>query len=181
MGRDGLFGGLSANQLLVRKRNRRIQTTNSFHWLIKYPNLIRGLVPTAINQLWVSDISYWKLKNNHVYINFVTDTYSHKIVGYHLAYTLEASASIRASCDGSLSPKQRAITHQSDRKIQYCSAACLKLLQDNKIKISLAESVDPMENAMAEMEIGIIKDEYLDGYDIETIKDAKELLKVYWT
>ena len=180
MGRDGLFGVLSANQLLVRKRKRRIQTTNSFHWLRKYPNLIRGLVPTAINQLWVSDITYWKLKNNHVYISFVTDAYSHKIVGYHVADTLEASASIRAlqmalSALGAESHLQ--LTHHSDRGIQYCSAAYIKLLQDNNIKISMTESGDPLENAIAERINGIIKDEYLDGYDIETIKDAKELLK----
>ena len=49
MGRDCLFNLLSANKLLVRKHKRKIQTTNSFHWLRKYPNLIRDLVPTAPN------------------------------------------------------------------------------------------------------------------------------------
>ena len=58
MGRDALFNMLSANHLLVRKRKRRIQTTNSYHWLRKYPNLIREFTPTTINQLWVSDITY---------------------------------------------------------------------------------------------------------------------------
>ena len=58
MGRDALFNMLSANHLLVRKRKRRIQTTNSYHWLRKYQNLIREFTPTTINQLWVSDITY---------------------------------------------------------------------------------------------------------------------------
>lgn len=75
---------------LVRKRKRRIRTTNSYHWLRKYPNLIREFIPTAINQLWVSDITYWKLKENYVYISFITDAYSHKIVGYQVAETMEA-------------------------------------------------------------------------------------------
>jgi len=88
IGRDGLFSLLSANHLLVRKRKRRIQTTQSFHWLRKYPNLIREFVPSAPNQLWVSDITYWKINGNHVYISFITDAYSHKIVGYHVAETL---------------------------------------------------------------------------------------------
>lgn len=51
MGRDALFDLLSANNLLVRKRKRKIKTTQSFHWLRKYPNLIRDFVPTAPNQL----------------------------------------------------------------------------------------------------------------------------------
>ena len=60
MGRDSLFDLLSSNNLLVRKRKRRIHTTQSFHWLRKYSNLIRDFVPTGPNQLWVSDITYWK-------------------------------------------------------------------------------------------------------------------------
>jgi transposase InsO family protein len=180
IGRDGLFNLLSANHLLIRKRRRTIQTTNSYHWLRKYPNLIREFVPTAINQLWVSDITYWKLKNKHVYISFVTDAYSHKIVGYHVADTLEAIESIRAlqmALSALRAESHLQLTHHSDRGIQYCSAAYVKLLQDYKIKISMTESGDPLENAIAERVNGIIKEEYLDGYDIETIKDAKELLK----
>ena len=80
----------------VRRRKRRIKTTNSFHWLRKYPNLIRGFIPTAINQLWVSDITYWKLEKDPVYISFITDVYSHKIVGYQVADTMEAIESVRA-------------------------------------------------------------------------------------
>jgi len=80
MGRDALFALLSANCLLIRRRKRRICTTNSYHWLRKYPNIIRGFTPMAINQLLVSDITYWKLNEIHVYISFVTDAYSHKIV-----------------------------------------------------------------------------------------------------
>ena len=57
MGRDALFNMLADNHLLIRKRKRRIQTTNSYHWLRKYPNLIKNLVPTSCNQLWVSDIT----------------------------------------------------------------------------------------------------------------------------
>ncbi len=97
MGRDALFTLLSANHLLVRKRKRRIQTTNSYHWLRKYPNLIKEFVPTAPNQLWVSDITYWKINTaEHLYISFITDAYSHRIVGYHVAETLETIESIQA-------------------------------------------------------------------------------------
>jgi len=96
IGRDGLFDLLSSNHLLVRKRKRKIQTTNSYHRLRKYPNLIREMNPTAINQLWVSDITYWKLKQGHLYISFITDVYSHKIIGYHVGKTMETNKSIHA-------------------------------------------------------------------------------------
>lgn len=180
IGRDALFNMLSANYLLVRKRKRRIQTTNSYHWLRKYPNLIREFVPTAINQLWVSDITYWKLKEDHVYISFITDAYSHKIVGYQVAETLEAIESIHAlqmALSALEAESNLQLTHHSDRGIQYCSHAYVKLLQDYNIKISMTENGDPLENAIAERVNGIIKDEYLETYDIENIKEAKELLQ----
>ena len=180
MGRDVLFNLLSANHLLVRRRKRRIRTTNSFHWLRKYPNLIRGFVPTAINQLWVSDITYWKLEENPVYISFITDAYSHKIVGYQVADTMEAIETVRAlqmaiSSLGAERPLN--LLHHSDRGIQYCSQSYIKLLKENGIQISMTENGDPLENAIAERVNGIIKDEYLDNYQVSTINQAKELLK----
>ena len=180
MGRDGLFNLLSANHLLVRRRKRRIKTTNSFHWLRKYPNLIRGFVPTAINQLWVSDITYWKLEENPAYISFITDAYSHKIVGYQVADTMEAIETVRAlqmaiSSLGAERPVN--LIHHSDRGIQYCSQSYIKLLKQNGIQISMTENGDPLENAIAERVNGIIKDEYLDNYKVSSLNEAKELLK----
>jgi transposase InsO family protein len=181
MGRDALFAMLSANQMLVRRRKRRIQTTNSFHWLRKYPNLIRNLIPTAPNQLWVSDITYWKINTGeHLYISFITDVYSHKIVGYQVAQTLEAIESINAlqmALSALRAESHLNLIHHSDRGIQYCSHAYVKLLQDYNIEISMTENGDPLENAVAERINGIIKDEYLEAYEINCLKDAKELLK----
>ena len=180
MGRDALFELLSANYLLVRKCKRRIQTTNSYHWLRKYPNLIREFVPTAINQLWVSDITYWKINTNkHVYISFITDAYSHKIVGYHVAESLESMETIKAlkmALSDLRSESHLQLVHHSDRGVQYCHQDYVKLLQDYKIKISMTENGDPLENALAERVNGIIKEEYLQDYTVNTISEAKEVL-----
>ena len=181
MGRDALFDLLSANHLLIRKRKRKIQTTNSSHWLRKYSNLIKEFVPTNINQLWVSDITYWKINTNkHVYISFITDTYSHKIVGHHVSETLDATESIKA-LKMALSAieeteSKSSLIHHSDRGIQYCSSGYVKLLQDNNIEISMTENGDPLENAIAERVNGIIKDEYLESYQVNNIEDARALL-----
>jgi len=181
MGRDALFDLLSSNHLLVRKRKRRIQTTQSFHWLRKYPNLIREFIPTGPNQLWVSDITYWKINGGHVYISFITDAYSHKIVGFHLAKTLEAVESVQAlkmalsglfmEPDGHFQ-----LIHHSDRGVQYCSSEYVKLLQDNDIKISMTENGDPLENALAERLNGILKDEYLNDSQVTSIEEARMVL-----
>ncbi len=181
IGRDALFNMLSANHLLIRKRKRRIQTTNSYHWLRKYPNLIREFVPTAPNQLWVSDITYWKINTGeHLYISFITDTYSHKIVGYQVAESMEAIQSVYAlqmALSALRAESHLNLIHHSDRGIQYCSHTYVKILKDNNIKISMTEKGDPLENAVAERINGIIKDEYLETYDIGNLKEAKKMLK----
>ena len=181
IGRDGLFDLLAANQMLVRKRKRRIQTTYSNHWLRKYPNLIKDFIPKGIEQLWVSDITYWKIKTGeHMYISLITDAYSRKIVGYNVASTMEAVESINAlqmalSSLGDARPLQ--LTHHSDRGIQYCSSKYVKLLQDYGIKISMTENGDPLENAIAERVNGILKEEYLEHYEINNLDEAKKQLK----
>lgn len=177
MGRDALFNLLSVNHMLVRKRKRRIITTQSFHWLRKYPNLIRSYTPTSSNQLWVSDITYWEIEGGHVYISFITDAYSHKIVGYHVAKTLKSIETIKAlkMALSELKPNnQHQLIHHSDRGVQYCHHKYVKLLQDNNINISMTENGDPRENAIAERVNGIIKDEYLQAYTVKKIKEAKQ-------
>ena len=178
MGRDALFNVLYINNLLVRKRKRRIRTTNSYHRFRKYPNLIRDKILTSINQLWVSDITYWKIGKKHIYISFITDAYSHKIVGYHVAKTLETKESIKAlkMALENLKKSPNNLIHHSDRGIQYCSNSYVKLLQDYKIKISMTENGDPRENAIAERVNGIIKEEYLQHYIVNNIKEAKGVL-----
>ena len=178
MGRDALFELLAAHHLLIKRRKRRVHTTHSFHWLRKYPNLIRDFVPTGSNQLWVSDITYWRMKDRFIYISFITDAYSHKIVGYQVDETLETASTVRA-LKMALEEATRSIEgliHHSDRGVQYCSQKYVNLLQDNQIQISMTENGDPLENAVAERINGIIKEEYLDCYQIETMEEAKELL-----
>lgn len=177
MGRDALFDLLADNKMLVRKKRRRVYTTNSFHWLKKYPNLIKDFIPEAINQLWVSDITYWKINNHYVYISFITDAYSHKIVGYHLAETLEAVGPVRA-LQMALNQNKTLnnLYHHSDRGIQYCSEEYISLLKNAGIKISMTETGDPLDNAIAERVNGIIKNEYLCCYKANNIIEAQKVL-----
>jgi len=178
MGRDALFDLLQANHLLVRRRKRRIYTTQSFHWLRKYPNTIKRLVPYRPNQLWVSDITYWKIDTGYVYISLITDAFSHKIVGYHLADSLETMQTIKAlkMALEKLPPDHGGLTHHSDRGIQYCSAEYVQLLSSAGIKISMTETGDPRDNAIAERVNGILKEEYLGDYSAGNLEQGRMIL-----
>lgn len=179
MGRDAFFDLLRSGGLLVRKRKRYHVTTNSNHWMKKYPNLIKDMEPMGPNHIWVSDITYWKTKGGHYYISFITDSYSRKIVGYQVAQTMEAIESVYAlkmALKG-LGRGFFVMIHHSDRGSQYCSAGYVKLLRKNNIQISMTENGDPLENAIAERLNGIIKGEYLFDYQINSLKEAKSVLK----
>ena len=181
MGRDALFDLLSVHGMLVRNRKRYIRTTNSHHWLKKYPNLIIGFTPIKPNQLWVSDITYWKTGDVWYYISLITDAYSRKIVGYHLSENLHAEQTIKALNMSLLGLKNHSGTseqliHHSDRGVQYCSSSYVNRLKKKNINISMTQSSDPLENAMAERVNGIIKDEYLLNYQCDNTTDARKQL-----
>lgn len=178
MGRDALFDLLSANKLLVKKRKRRISTTQSHHWLKKYSNLIKDWHPRKPGELWVADITYVSTTAGFLYLSLITDAYSHKIMGYYIADSLEAVHTTKAlkmalqSCEDI--PLQ--LIHHSDRGIQYCSSEYVNLLNNHKIRISMTENGDPLENPVAERINGILKDEYLNHYTITDQTDAMNLL-----
>lgn len=173
--RDRLFTVLENHSLLVRRVRSKRKTTWSDHWMHKYPNLIRTYTPTAPNQLWVSDITYIECRGGFRYLSLVTDAYSHKIVGWNIAGSLNSINALRA-LDMALStlPKNHiGLIHHSDRGIQYCSTAYVEKLRGHHISISMTESGDPLENAVAERVNGILKTEWLYHTDIDTLQALK--------
>lgn len=165
IGRDRFFTLLRNHGLLVKKRKRsRPQTTFSDHWLRKYPNLITGFVPIAANQLWVSDITYIQLDDGFAYLSLITDAYSRKIVGFYVSEDLTAKGCIQALKMALKNKCNSAnLIHHSDRGLQYCSKDYVRLLNKNSIRISMTQSGDPLENALAERVNGILKEELLEG------------------
>lgn len=165
MGRDQLFDLLRFHGLLMRRRRRGIKTTNSHHWLKKYPNLTVDLLPTAAEQLWVSDITYIRTKQGSSYLSLITDAYSRKIMGYALHQTLEATGCMEAlnmaiSQRQSATPAASSLIHHSDRGVQYCCAEYIELLVKENISISMTQNGTPYENALAERINGILKHEF---------------------
>lgn len=179
MGRDQLFDLLRFYGLLIRRRKRRVKTTDSHHWLKKYPNLIVGLVITSPEQLWVCDITYIRTLEGFSYLSLITDAYSRKIVGFALYPTLEAVGCIEA-LEMAVNERKNSspfiLIHHSDRGIQYCSFDYVKILLKSNIAISMTQSGSPYENALAERVNGIIKNEFYPKKVYQNHKEAKKLI-----
>lgn len=174
--------------MLVRRREKYAVTTDSKHWMKKYPNLIRGFDFDHSNMLWVSDITYINVDDYFAYLSLITDAYSHGIVGHELNRTLESEGCVKAlQMAINITPKNQRIglIHHSDRGSQYCSKEYVKLLNDNHIRISMTENGDPYENALAERVNGILKSEWIDHEKYTSFDQAKErisqIIKIYNT
>jgi putative transposase len=162
LGRDRLFDLLDEHKLLIRRRKRKAITTDSRHWMHKWPNQIKELTIIRPEQLWVSDITYIRLDKQWAYLSLVTDAYSRQIMGYSFRTDMSVQG-CREALQMALSNRQYPwanLIHHSDRGSQYCSAPYVKLLHDNGIAISMTENGDPYENALAERMNGIIKGEF---------------------
>ena len=179
LGRDQLFDLLRFHGLLMRRRKRMVKTTDSHHWLKKYPNLIKELVLSSGDQLWVSDITYIRTLQGFNYLSLITDAYSRRIMGYALYETLEAIGPIEAlvmAIKNRLALSAFILIHHSDRGIQYCSAEYIKILDSEKIAISMTQSGSPYENALAERVNGTIKNDFLPKKVYQNHKEAKKAI-----
>ncbi len=162
MGRDQFFELLAKNKLLVRKTKRSVHTTNSKHHFRRYPNLIKGFTPLKAHELWVSDITYIPLKDRFAYLFLITDAYSRKIVGHHVSDDMKVSSAVVALKKAmAQKPAETIVIHHSDRGVQYCSHEYVNLLLQNHAMISMTQSGDPLENAVAERVNGILKTELI--------------------
>src|SRR5690606_13797559 len=114
---------------------------------------------TAIEQVWVSDITYIRVAQEFNFLSLVTDAYSHLIVGYCLHETLAAEGSLNAlrMAISTLSENVQGLIHHSDRGIQYCCDQYTDELKKYSIESSMTENGDPYENAIAERLNGILK------------------------
>ncbi|MBK9760549.1 MAG: IS3 family transposase [Flavobacteriales bacterium] len=162
-GRDRFFDLLREEGLLVRGRKRSVRTTWSRHGLPVYPDLLKGLLIQRPGQVWVSDITYWAVEEGFYFIFLITDLCSHKIIGYHVAASMDgdhAVAALRMAQRGSPNHLE-GIIHHSDRGSQYCFAQYIKAIKAVGMPISMTEDSDPRDNAVAERVNGILKNELL--------------------
>ena len=189
VGRDWFEDIINRHGLKVRAKKRKPRTTDSTHGLPVYPNLVHDFIPTSINQLWVSDITYipvWINEKEYTfcYLSLIMDAYSHEIIGWAVGATLEAlhpsEALIKAfsRLDGIDDETIGRLIHHSDRGVQYASKDYVKLLQTKRIKISMTESGNPKDNAMAERINSTMKNELLKGIKFSCTREVRDAVKV---
>ena len=179
MGRDAFLKFARHHRLLVPKTKRCFITTDSKHFFYKSPNLIKTLIPTGSEQVFVNDITYVKLQDGYVYVALVTDLYSKKVMGYRLddnmKTTLVKDALTMAvnNCEHN----RGSIIHHSDRGIQYCCPDYSEFAESNGMILSTTEKYDPYENAVAERINGILKYEFGLIKTIPSVDIANKMLK----
>lgn len=177
-GRDRFFDLLRGERLLIRRRRRQVRTTMSRHGLAVYPDLVKGRVIERPGQVWVSDITYWRVEEGFYFIFLLTDACSKKIIGYQVALDMDgrhAVSALEMAIRGSIHPL-RGIIHHSDRGSQYCYARYIKTLRKEGMLVSMTEDSDPRDNAVAERLNGILKNELLAHHRVSNIAQAKAVL-----
>lgn len=167
------------NLLALRKR-RFVFTTDSQHALAIYPHLAEKMKLETINQLWVADLTYIRLREEFVYLAIVLDAYSRRVVGWDLGPGLEAQLPLnalnRALAERCIEP---GIVHHSDRGVQYCSNAYVERLEASGFLISMSRRGRPWDNAKAESFMKTLKCEevYLNQY--RDLQHARESIAVF--
>jgi putative transposase len=163
-------------QLGYRVKSIKNYTRTTFPSCYKYPNLIEGLLLWDKNQLWQSDITYFRVGANYCYIVFIIDAYTKQILGYQASNHLRAEANMLAlkmaikNCGKNV----KGLIHHSDRGSQYGEKAYTKFLEDSGCHISMG--LIAQENAYAERINGTIKNEYLDYWIINDLQTLKKML-----
>lgn len=145
----------------------------------RYHNLLVDKTLTDINQLWTSDITYFKVGEKFFYIIFIMDVYSRFIVGYSLADNMRAENNVNALKMAFNTRHSwqyhHILIHHSDRGGQYISDYYTALLDDAQIRISMCNEV--YENAHIERVNGTIKNQYLEHWNIATFEELESKLK----
>lgn len=155
---------LRTDNLLAVRRRKFVVTTDSKHRFRVHPNLAESVELTAINQLWVADITYVRLRSEFVFVAVVLDAFSRKVIGWALGRTLETQLALTAleAAIASRRP-QPGLVHHSDRGTQYASNEYVQRLEACGAHLSMSRPASPWENGKCESFIKTLKREEIDA------------------
>ena len=166
------------NLLCVRRPF--VVTTDSRHNLPVYSNLARDMTPTAINQLWVADITYIRLRVEFVYLAVILDAFSRRAIGWTLDRTLQDELTLNA-LRMALERRSPApgLVHHSDRGVQYASGDYTGLLKAHQITISMSRKGNPYDNAFCESFMKTLKYEEVHRQEYRDLADARTSIEQF--
>jgi len=162
------------DNLLCLRRRKFVRTTDSAHPFPVYPNLARGMAVTHLDQLWVADLTYIRLRVEFVYLAVILDACSRRVVGWALGRSLENDLALEA-LRRALEQRRPApgLVHHSDRGVQYASREYTTLLGAHGITISMSRKGNPYDNAIAESFMKTLKYEQVYREDYEDLRQAR--------
>lgn len=188
-GHRRLYEELLRREMRVnKKRIRRIQekyglfpiqwkkfvaTTDSKHGYRIHPNLTKDFAVTAVNQVWVADITYIRIFTCFVYLAVILDRFSRKVIGWAIAKTLHRSLAIKAlqMAIDERDPPEGCI-HHSDQGVQYASDEYVEIVEGRKMKVSMSRKGNCYDNAFAETFFKTLKYEEVHLSNYETYDDV---------
>ena len=176
---------IAKNSLNIRLPRRKPRTTDSSHGYPTYPNLVKSLIPTRKNQVWVTDITYipiWLNEDEYVFcfLSMISDYFTKEIIGWNVGEGLEAWHSVECllqAIETLEGEKPIDLIHHSDRGTQYVSAAYTSVLYEAGIRISMTESGDPKDNAVAERLNNTIKNELFKDIKFHSIEEVRQAME----
>ena len=168
------------SDLLCRVKRRWTKTTDSKHGFPRYPNLIKGNSIVHLNQVWLSDITYIRIRTGFVYLAAILDAFSRRVIGYAISPRIDSSLTLEA-LDMAIAGRRPhpGVIHHSDQGVQYASAEYVGELERHGFSISMARRGDPYENAVMESFFKTLKLEEVYLYEYEIIDDVTARLPYF--
>ena len=168
------------DNLLAVQPKRFVRTTDSKHALEIFVNLARRMTLTGIDQLWIADITYIRLKAEFVYLALILDGFSRKVVGWKLDRTLAARLATEAlemaiATRGPLP----GLVHHSDRGIQYASGDYVAILKQHAMVPSMSRPANPYDNASCESFIKTLKREEIYANEYESLEHLRNNIEEF--
>ena len=168
------------SDLLCRVKRRWINTTDSSHGFPRYPNLVKDMAISRLNQVWLSDITYIRIRTGFVYLSAILDAFSRRVIGYAISPRLDASLTLEAL---KMAITQRrpgpGVIHHSDQGVQYASNEYTGELKSHGFLISMSRRGNPYDNATMESFFKTLKYEEVNLYEYETIEDVMTRLPYF--
>jgi len=168
------------SDLLCRVKRRWVRTTDSKHHFPRYPNLIKGMVISRLNQVWLADITYIRIRTGFVYLAAILDAFSRRAIGYAISTRLDTVLTLEVLRAAIAERKpDLGVIHHSDQGAQYASSEYVDELKSHGLEISMARTGNPYENAMMESFFKTLKYEEVYLCEYETYEDVMERLPYF--
>ena len=164
---------MKESDLLCQVKRKWVKTTDSRHRFPRYRNLIKGMTIKCLNQVWLSDITYIRIRTGFVYLAAILDAFSRKVIGYAVSTALDTTLTLEA-LQMAIARRRPdpGVIHHSDQGVQYASSEYVGELRRHGFEISMARTGNPYENAMMESFFKTLKHEEVNLCEYETYQDV---------